>query len=415
MTCQIEREAEACGASFEPTKLEFDLSDRGEGILDALTDGTPQIREALASLQRRIPLPRSAVACLDRNFYRLPNHNRSFCYALAQTGSVADAPALVFKGAEPLLRDFPSMLDWMAQAPLRRSSRVMADHFPLAEGKIPGALSLSEAMREAETALEVQAKHLKHYGELARMPVPLIVHSISDQKRDKCAEVIRRKLSKPAFERIAHVLKDGLAIYVYHYPSAPIRANYSGDLSMPEFRQFIENSLDEERTVANWTRLLVRLLYLGYLPYSLRNEGLGACMDFGNAALDGGFCDPDSIVAIDVGVDDEFFRESLIQTFRIFQNTVERLLGLSDSPTLYPSIEGFVCWQYIQRLIEGALASETRPGLHLDDRFKTLVAPECISDVRSCARRKNRIPLYAHFARRHAQMQVVRSAASEYP
>lgn len=178
-----------------------------------------------------------------------------------------------------------------------------------------------------------------------------------------------------------------------------------GDLGMPQFREFVEKKLDAGSTVSNWTRLLIRLLYLGYLPYSVRNEGLGACMDFGNAALDGGFCDPDSIIAIDARTDDEFFFESVIQTFKIFQNTVERLLGLADTCTLYPSVESFACWQYIQQLLKGAVASEARPGLRLDTRFLKLMSPETLADVRSCAHRKSRVALYTYFAKRHAQVE----------
>jgi hypothetical protein len=155
--------------------------------------------------------------------------------------------------------------------------------------------------------------------------------------------------------------------------------------------------------VSNWTRLLIRLLYLGYLPYTVRNEGLGACMDFGNAAVDGGFCDPDSISAIDGRIDDEFFFESVIQSFRIFQNTVERFLGLSDSHSLYPSVESFICWQYIHHLLTTAVASEVRTGLRLDTRFQKLMSPETVAGVRSCTRRTKRIPAYTPFAKHYAK------------
>lgn len=173
----------ALGADFESTRPEFDLSRESKGVFDALVQHTPQVQEAFESLQKRFRLPKTAAASIDGRFYRLPNHNRSFCYSLAPSGSVIDSSVFVFKGSEPLLQDFPLMLDWMLQAPLRKSTRVMADHFPLAEGKIPGALSLKEAVHEARTALDVQKKHLMHYSELARLPVPLLIHSISEQKK----------------------------------------------------------------------------------------------------------------------------------------------------------------------------------------------------------------------------------------
>src|ERR1700736_2507961 len=181
MTYETERHVNALGADFESTRPEFDLSRESKGVFDALVQHTPQVQEAFEALQKSIRLPKTAVAGVDGRFYRLPNHNRSFCYSLVASGSVVDSPAFVFKGSEPLLRDFPLMLDWMLQAPLRKSSRVMADHFPLAEGKIPGALSTKEAIREAGISLDIQTKHLRHYGELACFPTPLLIHSISEQ------------------------------------------------------------------------------------------------------------------------------------------------------------------------------------------------------------------------------------------
>lgn len=400
MSCHIECHAAALSPNCETTRSVFNLSSESRDIFEALVLQTPQLLESLEYLQLKIPLPKNASSNIDGRFYRLPNHNRSFCYSLAQSRSMIDAPVLVFKGSEPLLQDFPIMIEWMLQTPLRRSSRVMADHFPLSEGKIPGALSLSEATREAQIALEVQKKHLQHYGELARLPVPLLIHSIAEEKRDKCAGLLRRKLSRSAFDRIEPLIQHGLAIYVYYYPSAPIRANYWGDLAAPQIRQFIQETLNEDEVVTEWVKLVVRLLYLGYLPYTVRNEGLGACMDFGNATLDGGFCDPDSIVPIEADMDDEFFRESAIQSLAHLQNTVRMLLGLTDSSVLYPSIEEFACRRYIDQLINDAIASESRPGLHLDERFLKLLFPRTATLVRSCASRRNRVPSYMHFSKR---------------
>jgi hypothetical protein len=281
----------------------------------------------------------------------------------------------------------------------------MADHFPLAEGKIPGVLSLREANREASIALDVQKKHLTHYGELAKIPTPVLVHSISEEKKHSCTTLLRQKLSQSAFDRVEPLLQCGISIYVYYYPSPPIRANYWGDAGAPQFRSFFEKKPNLENVVSDWARLILRLIYLGYLPYSVRNEGLGACMDFGNAALNGGFCDPDSIIKIDKSMDDEFIRESLIQSLLILQNTIQMILGFTSSSTLYPSIDEFVHRQYIHHLISNAIISERRPGLHLDERFLALISPRSLADVKACAMRKIRVSTYAQYAKRgHAKL-----------
>jgi hypothetical protein len=408
--------AAAIGAQFDTDKPAFDLAKEDLHVLDALTTRTAHLETTLTSLRDRVPLPRSSAPTIEGRFYRLPGHNRSFCYSLRDSVPISrDSPVLVFKGTEPLLPDFSSMLDWMAQSPLRKSSRVMADHFPLAEGKIPGALSLKEAMGEARIALQIQRRHLLHYGELARLPTPLLVHTFPESRRSDCAAKLRAKLSGAAFERIQPLLQSGLAIYIYYYPSAPIRANYLGEMGAPQFRKLLTRQLDEGRTINDWVRLLVRLLYLGYLPYTVRNEGLGACMDFGNAALDGGFCDPDSIVEINSSPDAEFFREAIIQSLALLQNTVQLLLGLSYSGTLYPSIEQFVCRGYLYHLFDEALESERRPGLHLDPRVRELMRPRSLADVRSCTERKIRLG-YAQFAKQHkAQVQRESQQDEYYP
>jgi hypothetical protein len=403
----IEQRALASGADFEPTRCLFDLSREDKRILDALVLRTPDLCEAFESVQARIPLPKSATVSIEGHFYRLPNHNRSFCYSLVQGDTFFNGPVLVFKGAEPLLPDFAALLDWMSQAPLRKSTRVMTDHFPLAEGKIPGALSLREALREAEIALEVQRKHLLHYGELARIPIPLLIHSVAQEKQEACAALLRRKLSQPAFDRIEPLLSSGLAVYVYYYPSPPIRSNYwGGGMASAALTQYIRNTFSVEAALSGWVKLMVRLLYLGYLPFSVRNLGLGACMDPGNATLDGGFCDPDSITPIASSPDDEFFCEGIVQSLATLQSTLQLMLDLASSPDLYPGIDEFVCRQCIHALVMDAVASEGRPDLHLDHRFTQLMSPRSIAEIKLSTARRKRIPSYTHFTKQRVSSRI---------
>lgn len=405
MDRELDTHAKAAGAAFEPTRAVFDLGQADRDVFDAVAAKTPSVLEAMQSVRNGVPLPKSSAAGIDGHFYRLPNHNRSYCYALVSSGGISHSPVLVFKGTEPLLPDFGSMLDWMAQAPLRKSSRVMADHFPLAEGKIPGALSLKEALREAEVALHIQKRHLASYGELARIPTPLLVHSFLPSSSEACISTLERKLHRASFDRIVALARDGLAIYVYYYPAAPVRANYWGDMGMSQFRAFLA-APQEDEIITSWIKLLVRLLYLGYLPYSVRNEGLGACMDFGNATLDGGFCDPDSITAIEPNTDDEFFRESVIRSLAILQNTIQMFLGLSVTSALYANIEEFACRHYVQHAIRAAVQSERRPGLELDERFVGLLTIRTVADIKRCVSRRARLLTYTQFAKRNSPASI---------
>jgi len=376
-----------------PARIIFNVETAYIGLVKELASKTPTIMPILRTLTAKIPLPQHAAINGEKRFYRLTNHNRSFCYALSDVGNIFASPAVVFKGVEPLLPDFNKVVDWMLLAPFRKSSRVMADHFPLSEGKVPGALCLSEAIRECTIAAEIQSKHCRYYGELARLPVPLLVHSVSVEQNEDCLLLMRRKLAAVAFERIELSLKAGLGIYIYCYPVAPIRADAYGTGGNRNVMEYVKAYCSPEVMVSRWIQLLVRLLYLGYLPYTPRNEGFGACMDFGNAGLDGGFCDLDSIQPASSAPDDEFFFESLITSLTIMQETVAGVAsaacGLAHS-YLYPRINDFVLWRYVCSAFERALEIEARPGLRLDSRVRDILSPKSIVDLKRLLDRKYR-------------------------
>jgi hypothetical protein len=361
--------------------------------MKAVADNTPAMTSIRDFLIKTIPLPERSIIEAEKRFYRLPNHNRSFCYALSDTENIFSSPAIVFKGVEPLLPEFARTIDWMLLAPVRRSPRVMADHFPLSEGKIPGALSLNEAMREAAIASELQSKHLQYYGELARLPVPLLVHRFSKEHKESCAALLKRKLSDVAFERIEPLLSAGLGVYIYYYPAAPARADIYGSGGSPKLMDYAAKRCSPEAMVARWVQLLARLLYLGYLPYTPRNDGLGACMDFGNASLDGGFCDLDSVQPIASAGTDEFVYESLISSLRVLQTTVARVVSPAcglEQDHLYPSIETFVLSRYLGAAFQEALETEARPGLSLDGRIRDVLSPKHFGELKKLLARKTR-------------------------
>ena len=402
MSLLLERRAVTYGMGFEESHLDFDLSIEDKEIAEVLDEEHEETTKTLEFCRRRLPLPRSIAVSTEGHFYRFPGHNRSFCYALTRSDAFLESPVFVFKGCEPLISDFPEMLEWMGQAPLRKSNRVMTDHFPLSEGKVPGVLSLKEAMREARLALEIQRRHLKHYGALATIPTPLLVHKLSESRINECGSRLRDRLSNAAYERIEPVLAQGLAIYAYYYPAPPIRANFRGGVVSSKLSQYVESRFREEDAIRGWVRLMTRLLYLGFLPYSVLNEGLGACMDFGNATLDGGFCDPDSIVPVSHEMEDEFYRDGLVQSLLVLQNTVQLMLGMSDNQALYSSADGFVCLRYLLNLVEEAFESEARVGLQMDHRVLKSLSPRSLADLRACTLKRNRFATYAQFSKHRA-------------
>lgn len=383
----------------------FDVRSAAPNLAAELIQTAPSLSFVLEGLGAKLPIPDRPTIDAEKQFYRLSAHNRSYCYALGGGADLYKSPALVFKGVEPLFDDFAKFIDWLTLAPFRRSSRVMADHFALGEGKIPGALSLKEATREASIAIDIQAKHFAAYGEFARLPMPLLVHRFADDDASRVVKLLQEKLPSASFERIEPLLGAGLGAYIYFYPVAPIRANAYGGGATSKVADYIRKHVEPERTVTLWIQLLARLLHLGFLPYTPRNEGLGGCMDYGNATLDGGFCDPDSIEPITQCPDDEFFYESLAMSLKGMELTVARLASPDagfEQSDLYPSIERFAVSSYVAHEFRRALDTEARPGLTLDRRVADLVTPSGFSTLTRVLERRPRSHTYAMFVRQQA-------------
>jgi len=360
-------------------EIEFDLRRADPALFDQIRRVAP-IDDAMAGLHAGIPLPPSSLPGEHGRFYRMANHTRSFCCALAaevaSPRALFASPVAVIKGVEPLLDDFERLAEWMRRAPFRQASRRLADHFAIAEGKVPGALTLAEARREVAIALEIQRRHVRHYGALARLPAPLLVHRLGAADVERCVAVLQRHLSPTAIDRAGPLAAAGLAVYVYFYPTAPVRSTYWGAPISRPLREHIQASLDVEAAVRGWVALFVRLLYLGFLPYSLLNTGLGACFDPGNAVMDGGFCDPDSIIPIEQLPDDEFVLESFVRCMTILRDTVQQHVATSD-------VASFACQRYLDQRVAEALASEARPGLVIDPRIARLLAPSSYAELRA--------------------------------
>jgi hypothetical protein len=337
----------------------------------------------LDELGDRLPITDTVEPRISRPFYRIPHHVRSICLALnaANDEHLFDSEVVVFKGTEPLLPDFPRFARWMSQTPYRRAwsaSRNIAarigDHFPIIEGKIPGVVTIREALKEAAIAGEFQCAHVKHYGSLAPIPTPLLVHEFAREDFDRTIACLRVASSAPAFERVQSLAADGFAAYIYHFPKTVFRA---GDLALPQAIEMLQSHSssmpDVEASMISWTRLFVRMLYLGYFPFTQWNFQLGGCFDFGNATIYGGCCDVDSIVAIASSPDDAFFSNSVCLSIEQLRSLFERMLGQTGE--LPAQITNTVADLAMLRFLEDAVSAEARPSLTLDSRAARFLGP----------------------------------------
>ena len=387
--------------TFQPSGTTiFDVATAQPDVARALFDANPGLAEIVEALRKTLAVPPTALPTTapskDLHFYRLSNHNRSYCYSLSassEPSAIYAAPTLVVKGAEPLQPDFARFVEWMKLAPFRQSKRRLADHFPLAEGKIPGATTVHEVVREARIASDLQAHHLRVYGELGPLPVPILGIRLPDDVTQNALRVLRT-LSKPAVERIESIAREGLGVYVYHYRRAPIRSNVFGGGGTKALVSYVAQAFNHETALRGWVQAFVRLLFLGFLPYTEWNEGLGFCLDFGNATIDGGFCDVDSITPIADVPDDAFFFKSLEEAARLLHDTCARLLDDEPNPARQLALA-----RYLGSLFERAIESEKRPGVTLDPRVRQLLQPT-FQDLSAAALAPHRSPgAYQAFVR----------------
>ena len=318
----------------------------------------------------------SAAPGEQGELYRIRGHNRSVCIALSGDKSTSDV--VVIKGSEPLLPDFERYLDWMQFKSFGAWPRPMMEHFPLFEGKTPGIVALDEARKETELALDIQTAHLRHYGELIRLPVPLMVLAVPQATRDRVMAQLRRRMSAPALERVEPTLQRGIGMFVYHYPGPPVRVTAVGRPRhmWPGSPDMASRKNVMEKMIPGWIQIAARLLWLGFLPSTPLAWRLGAIFDPNNSCLDGGACDIASVYPIADANHDAFVMRSLAEIVGALRVVIARAFGI-QLPELAQSYEQdfmmFSLGQWVKREVERALVDEGRETLTLDRRISEVL------------------------------------------
>jgi hypothetical protein len=346
------------------------------------------VSPAIDTLAAGLPLPRSVAPFVDRPFFRPPGSNRCFYYCPSTIDGPNTGPGvLAIKGLEPCTEDFDALVRDLDRACYTQHN--IAEHFVFVEHKIPACLGLQEALREANRATAVQRAHLRVYGELARLPLPLLALHHTDEIIERAREALRNVLQTAAFLAIEPTLNEGLATYVYYYPSPAIRAcDIDYRLQGLGFRErllaLIGHVGDPERIVRHWVRGFVRMLYLGYLPGSLASLRSGICCQPQNACIDGGFVDLGSVTPLPELRSESAVPAALQFCLEALLDTVRTLIAGASDPTRVESLEIRIDLHYIRQylfaLIEEAIETEARPQLALDRRIQSyLTSPRTLA------------------------------------
>jgi hypothetical protein len=371
--------------SFKTVGFEFKDFTNSLGIENLKMHFEPWIIEAIELFDDNIAIPPTYKSFNEDSYLRFENQRRSFCY---NPKPLEYQNTICFKGCEVLSDDFAENLKALAiEGPSHLGLRLL-EHFIIAEQKVPACLTYSEAIKEAEIALELQDKYYELYGEFAPLPLPIKVIKLPLEMHLNLEEKLKPITTKENLNNVISLLESqGLAIYMYIFPSFPMRVchlDIPPDTQHPKERRkkLIELAGEPKFVIESWINLFSRLLCLGYLLGTTRSLFTGLACDFNNATLNGGFCDVGSIEKISDIVPEKNVLESIDLSFNVLCQTILSFLSgpqqwnrRSNFPLNYLKV-----WVYKKmseeirvNIEEGAFKAIASKYFNSDDNFDEMI------------------------------------------
>ena len=317
------------------------------------------ISEALSLIENRLPVPPSCEPFQLNSFYRLQRSNRSCCLSTITRDGKVTGPVIVVKGLEVFSPDFERFLQRLSRKPNLSLDLSQIDHFPIIERKAPGVLTLYEAIQEADIAMRIHARFKMSIDDL-RFPLPIAVYGVGDIETERYLSIVRGLTTSYTNSVIESVCKGGLGVYVYLYPSVPLRVFNTEEKSLPEsladHLTFLKSTSDPELVMLRWCHNAARLFAMNMLPLTSLSSFTGNCFQENNAVLDGGFVDLDSCVEIQSCMSDGFVLDSIDASLYTLSATIFLYLSRSkllieQSRTAIHTIERF-CFDRIAYELE---------------------------------------------------------------
>ncbi|MBM7119162.1 AMP-binding protein [Archangium primigenium] len=376
----------------------WDVAREAPALWRHLEEREPWLAELLEGLRRELPVPPTNGTFDTGEHFRPAGHFRAFYQRGPGEG------VLAFKGGEVRCEDQAGFLELLRQRLFERQARYSVtntlEYFLLQERKVPGALTLPEALTEARRAAELQGRFLEEYGAPGELPVPLLVVRWSEEVVARFRGRLLPLLSGFTLGIAEGELRDGLACYVYWFPQAPFPrvSHFAGTLAQESQRTgtggftntrlihaTLKHNLDAGAVVDSWVRLTARFLWLGYFPSDIQHFKNGQCIEPQNVLLNGAFADVDSVLPMHQVTTDREFYANFLAMLNLLAGTVRTFLaaegnGTTHRPPPFPHqfqgpdfLDTLSVLHVWERLCVHLRAE--RPGAHarLDPRLEALV------------------------------------------
>ena len=298
-----------------PTHAVWSLKEAAPDLWAQVCALSPTLAAEVSRLSHALPAQRAPGPVVGGAYVRPPRHYRALYRDLTHTAP-AGVGCVGIKGTEVVADDLDALMRAMAQwtsvfrtsiahpwahdTPLDITLASVLERYALWERKVPGGVLLCEARDDANAAMAAQAQHLKRYGELARLPVPLFVHRHDDAVTERVLAALRPHLTAGANDAVKRA-RDGLGVLVYWYPAVPLRAAHieapqvGPDVTVWQRLKVLQTFGDPRATTQSWIALVARLLCMGFVATDPSAVARGTCVQAQNLVLDGGIVDLDSL------------------------------------------------------------------------------------------------------------------------
>nr|BAP05584.1 CalN [uncultured Candidatus Entotheonella sp.] len=385
-------------------RLCWDVSTVGSNVAQALAKSHPAVLSICEAIKEKgLPHPVRRGSMKNDPFVRPSGHGRAFYIDLNTLGQDESTKnpegCIAIKGSEAVATDFVPWMHrlrghrmyWTFRAfhtlPLQLDTEINnLDRWPVLERKVPGVLTQAEATNESSIAFEYQKAHLKRYGEFAHLPIPLLVYAWPDEVCARVRSDLLPLLSKRGADIVEHTLESGIGIYVYFYPTVPTRLlaevdKYEGPgLTLDKDLQYIERmstiksgGLDVQRIIEGWTKVLVQMMAVGYLPKDPGSLLTADCMQPWNVCVDGGWVDLDSVVPIESLLDEKEISDVVRRSVRALAiNICYLMVGKAALSTGIRDRFVEIDWLVMNEVSRRILEEDRERGV--DDRLRKVFA-----------------------------------------